>query len=63
MKTETRWTTEQALALNKLLMLIDDIIQYEVHDEGQRERYEKKYRKILDVMFPERIEARNPHKQ
>ena len=61
--TETKWTVEQATALNKLLDLLEDVLQYEVHDEGKRERYEKKQRKILDVMFPERIAARNPHKQ
>ena len=61
--TETRWTVEQATALNKLLNLLDDVLQYEVHDDGNLERYEKKQRKILDVMFPERVAARNPHKQ
>ena len=61
MKTETKWTIEQATALNKLLDLLDDVLDSHVDDQYQHDRYVKRYKKLLDVMFPERIAARNPH--
>jgi len=61
MTTETKWTIEQATALNKLLDLLDDVLDSHVDDQYQHERYVKRYKKLLDVMFPERIAARNPH--
>ena len=59
----TPWSVQQAMALNKLLQLIDDIIEIEVSDERRKQKYETKYRKILDAMFPERESIRNPHQQ
>lgn len=61
MKTETKWTIEQATALNKLLDLLDEVLDSHVDDQYQHERYVKRYKKLLDLMFPERIAARNPH--
>lgn len=61
MTDTTPWSIQQAMALNKLLDLIDDILDREVHDEAMRDKYEKRYRKILDAMFPERLSIRNPH--
>tara|TARA_E500000318_G_C3564280_1_gene214942 strand:+ start:969 stop:1160 length:192 start_codon:yes stop_codon:yes gene_type:complete len=61
MTDTTPWSVQQAMALNKLLDLIDDIIEREVDDTYMKEKYETRYRKILDVMFPERKSIRNPH--
>tara|TARA_R100001440_G_scaffold67383_1_gene88660 strand:- start:2845 stop:3048 length:204 start_codon:yes stop_codon:yes gene_type:complete len=61
MKTETKWTIKQAMALNKLLDLLDELLDRHVDDQYQHDKYVKRYRKLLDVMFPERIAARNPH--
>ena len=61
MTEDTKWTIQQAMALNKLLDLIDDIIEREVQDERSKLKYETRYRKILDAMFPERESIRNPH--
>ena len=63
MQEQKTWTIQQAMALNKLLEMIDDIIEREVSDPRMKEKYEKRYRKILDAMFPERESIRNPHKQ
>ena len=54
-----KWTIQQAMALNKLLDLIDTILETEVTDEAKQAQYTTKYRKILDAMFPERVEVRN----
>ena len=61
MTDTTPWSVQQAMALNKLLDLIEDILDRDVQAEEMREKYEKRSRKILDAMFPERVSIRNPH--
>jgi|8_EtaG_2_1085327.scaffolds.fasta_scaffold325151_2 hypothetical protein len=47
------WTVGQAMALNKMLDLVHDLI-YIVKDEHLQARYERRFQRILDAMFPER---------
>lgn len=58
-----KWTKEQAYAFNKLLELFDEVLDRHVPDRKDYERYDKRQRKILDQMFPERVEERNLFKQ
>jgi hypothetical protein len=58
-----KWTKEKAYAFNKLLELFDEVLDRHVPDKQDYERYDKRQRKILDQMFPERVEERNLFKQ
>lgn len=58
-----KWTKEKAYAFNKLLDLFDEVLDRHVQDRQDYERYDKRQRKILDAMFPERVAARNPHQK
>jgi len=50
-------SAEQAQALNKLLDLVADLM-YEVSDDHDAKKYDRRYSLILDKLFPERVEWR-----
>lgn len=47
------WTIKQALALNKMLDLVHDLLD-RVEDQHLKAQYERRHQLILDAMFPER---------
>ena len=51
-------TKQQAEALNKLLDLVHDLM-HEVDDQHRESKYERRFQRILDRLFPERVEWRN----
>ena len=50
----SKWTVGQAMALNKMLDLVHDLIDT-VKDKHLQARYERRFQLILDGMFPERM--------
>ena len=58
-----KWTKEKAYAFNKLLDVFDEVLDCHVKDRKDYERYDKRMRKCLDEIFPERVEERNLFKQ
>ena len=58
-----KWTKEKAYAFNKLLDVLDEVLDRHVKDRKDYERYDKRMRKCLDEIFPERVQERNLFKQ
>ena len=58
-----KWTKEKAYAFNKLLDVFDEVLDRHVKDRKDYERYDKRMRKCLDDIFPERVQERNLFKQ
>lgn len=58
-----KWTKEKAYAFNKLLDVFDEVLDRHVKDRKDYERYDKRMRKCLDEIFPERVQERNLFKQ
>ena len=58
-----KWTKEKAYAFNKLLDVFDEVLDRHVKDRKDYERYDKRRRKCLDEIFPERVQERNLFKQ
>ena len=58
-----KWTKEKAYAFNKLLDVFDEVLDRHVKDRKDYERYDKRMRKCLDEIFPERVQDRNLFKQ
>ena len=58
-----KWTKEKAYAFNKLLDVFDEVLDRHVKDRNDYERYDKRMRKCLDEIFPERVQERNLFKQ
>ena len=58
-----KWTKEKAYAFNKLLDVFDEVLDRHVKDRKEYERYDKRMRKCLDEIFPERVQERNLFKQ
>jgi hypothetical protein len=58
-----KWTKEKAYAFNKLLDVFDEVLDRHVKDRKDYERYDKRMRKCLDEIFPERVKERNLFKQ
>ena len=58
-----KWTKEKAYAFNKLLDVFDEVLDRHVKDRKDYERYDKRMRRCLDEIFPERVQERNLFKQ
>ena len=58
-----KWTKEKAYAFNKLLDVFDEVLDRHVKDRKDYERYDKRMRKCLDEIFPDRVQERNLFKQ